>query len=140
MAEGFLGGVGSTSQFQSANTQLPILPYRTNDDLLQRIAQARGETVSGVPLLPSWERSYAWAPGIGVDAVASGITWTDTNAGLNPTTGLIAPLLAPGKDFTAEDPIAPAVEYKDQGLGAMLSAPFVLSGDCSTRLRQKTGH
>ena len=135
--EGFLGGTGSTSQFQSVNQALPVLPSRTNYDLTARVKQANGMNAARTPIKPSWRRDYAFAPGLGVDAARSKITWTDANAGINPQTGQAAPLVVPGKDYTETGPAPPTVSYNGQGLGVMLTAPHVMGDDCTEELRRK---
>jgi hypothetical protein len=123
---GFLAGVGSTSQFQGANQTLPIMPINSNNDLLQRVASSRG-LGAGPALQPSWERSYAWAPGIGIDAYRSRITWTPEGAGLaNPVSGTTAPITNAGVDRFSSGPIAPLQTYQ---LGdANTQAPVTVTG------------
>ena len=124
-SQGWLGGVGSTSQFQSVNSTIPVMPNRNNNDLEARMVSSSG-VITGERLLPSWERSYAFAPGRGVSALHSRITHTDANAGQDTLTGVVAPLVNAGIDRTGDGPAPPLRTY--QGLGAMTQAPVVVTG------------
>lgn len=126
---GFFSGSSDSQFHQAGGRTLPILPYNTNRDLEWRLAASKGDNVAGVPLMPSWERSYAFAPGLGLDAKASRITHTPASAGLLSTyTGLAAPLLSAGQDKITEGPIPATWNPVSQGLGAMLNAPAVRAG------------
>lgn len=136
---GWLGGTGSSSQFQSATSCLPVLPPNSNFDLDARIAQSRGLTVSGVPLLPSWRREYAFHPGTGTDAARSGITRTPAQAGISTWTGVAAPLVTPGLDATGAGPIPVAFTNVGMGLNAMMQGVYVGRDPCLPNQLQRRG-
>lgn len=145
--QGFLGGVGSTSQFQGANSMLPVMPAQSNNDTYQRVMSVHG--VAGEPILASWQRSYAFAPGRGIDAARSKITWTDSNAGLDPTTGVAAPLINSGIDRQDSGPTPSLTTYqlgnpntqapmtRTGGEGATVAERIIQSGKLEKKRRMK---
>lgn len=123
--QGFLGGVGSSSQFQGANQTIPVMPSRSNDDFEARMRSSNGDA-TGEALRPSWTRTYAFAPGRGVEARVSNITHTDDNAGRHTLSAVVAPVSNAGVDRFGSGPAPPQRTYQ---LGAvMTSSPFVATG------------
>lgn len=114
--QGFLGGVGSDSQFQTV-FNLPIQPVNSNNDLLSRMMS----TTSA-----SWDRSYAFAPGRGLDARATQITNTYDET-VDTATGVIHPVIFPGIDRINANP-APPLNAEAQGINALQTVPRVLTG------------
>jgi len=110
---GFLSGAdfGMTSQ---ATNALPMRPYQSNDGLGYKRASRQQA---------SWARNYAFAPGLGRNARATKITNT-TDAGLDPTSGVVAPVVNTGLDRIANGPIAPAMMDSIHNA----SAPVVITG------------
>lgn len=133
---GWLGGCGSTSQFQGVNQTVPIMPSRSNYDLDDRIESSNG-TRTGQPLLPSWQRSYAFAPGRGVDALRTSITHTMRGAGMEDTiSGVVAPQVNAGQDRFATGPIAPIRTYQG-AQNASTQAPYVATGGEAAKQTQQ---
>jgi hypothetical protein len=124
-AQGFLNGCGSSSQFQSVNSCLPILPLQSNDSREARWLSSTG-VISGAPLLPSWGRQESFAPGQGLEAARSKITRTDDAAGRDALTDVVAPTTNAGKDVFQAGP-APSL---NSGVGAVAGqgAPVSLTG------------
>ena len=123
--QGFLGGCGSASQFQGVNQALPVMPARSNIDVVDRILSSNGYR-TGTPLQPSWERSYGFAPGRGVDARLSDITFTDKEAGRDSITAVVGPTINAGIDRQQSGPEPPQRTY--QGFGGQIQAPVVVTG------------
>lgn len=127
-AMGFLGGYGGSSQFQGANTLLPVLPPASNRDLEARVSASRGLT-TGERLLTRFERPNNFNPGMGTDTWRDGsnVTWTLSNRGemSSTTTGVAGPLSYRALDRTGRDAIAP-YSSRAQGLDAMTTAPVTL--------------
>lgn len=114
--QGFLGGIGSDSQFQTV-FNLPIQPFNSNNDLLSRFASTTA---------PSWDRSYAFAPGRGLDARATNITFT-TDETMQTASGIVHPVIYPGLDQTTAGP-APPLNANIQGINAIQTVPMNLMG------------
>lgn len=133
---GWLGGCGSTSQFQGVNQTVPILPFRSNYDLDDRIESSNGSR-TGTPLQASWERSYAFAPGRGLDALQTRITHTLRGAGMDDgITGVAAPLINAGQDRFETGPIAPLRTYQG-AQNVSTQAPYVATGGEAAEATQK---
>ena len=127
-AMGYLGGIGSDSQFQVVSCRLPVLPPSSNYDIDKRILASRG-LVTGERLLTRWERPNNFNPGWGTDTWREGenVTWDLTNAGLtDPTTGNLAPVVYPARDPPARDALPPVDYDRNQGLAANTAAPVVM--------------
>ena len=125
--QGWLNGYGSTSQFQGCNQAIPIMPARSNYDLDDRIESSNGSR-TGEPLLPTWNRSYAFAPGRGVDAMQTRITYTTRNAGLEDTiSGVVGPEVNAGQDRFSDGPMAPVRTYSG-AQNTSTQAPYVATG------------
>ena len=136
-AQGFLSGVGGSSQFQSVNQAIGLRRgfYNDNLDPLLRSTQT---------LEPSWERSYAFAPGLGLDALKSKIVWTpdasgDVGGPSVPNYGYINRTGRGGDNDPQAIPIMPlegADGSQNRGLEANTAPPAVLSGSGGTGLEE----
>ena len=117
--QGWLGGVGSEAQFQGVNgSQVGIVgskPY--NDNISAR---------SRSTLKPFWSRSHAFAPGSGLDALYSGITWTSEANGNDPITGITAPILHAKRDRISAEPNPQGRTFGGGGQNVTTTAPVVL--------------
>ena len=126
-AQGFLKGVGGSSQFAGANMQVGLRRGTYNDNLSGVLAGSK-------TLLPSWRRSYAFAPGLGLDAIRTKIIWTpdargDVGGPAVPNYGFIS-RTGRGGDFDPQaGPILPLDGTRGAGLGLQSTtrAPQVLS-------------
>lgn len=88
---GFLNGA-STMQLQGANQALPRRTNKvTTNVLATRIPDVDGSQPT--PVLPSWNRTYHFNSGRGIDAQRTNITFTPENAGLETHTGVVGPLI-----------------------------------------------
>ena len=118
--QGWLGGVGGDSQFQHVIAQVGLQgPKSSNDDL-----EARFNSTTS----PDWNRSYAYAPGLGLDALMSRITWTSKSGGMDdPQTALVAPVINSGKDLATSNPI-PALKTWNGAQGITQTNPVNIHG------------
>ena len=127
-AMGYLGGVGTSSQFQGTNALLPVAPPASNRDFEHRNRESRGLDTKE-HLMTRYEMPYNFNPGIGTDTWRDGenVTWTMGNRGIlmDPTTGIGGPLSYPQKDRTTRDAL-PRLVTRGQGLDAMTTAPVVM--------------
>lgn len=117
---GWLGGVGGDSQFQHVISQVGLQgPKSSNMDLEYRFTSTT---------VPDWNRSYTFAPGLGLDALASHITWTSKSGGMeDPQTGLVAPVINSGKDYAGDVPI-PSIKGWNGAQGITTTAPVNIHG------------
>lgn len=132
-AMGWLGGIGGTSQFQGANSLLPVLPPASNADTNHRVSASTGRA-TGQHLMTRWERPGNFNPGLGTDTWRDGenVTWTLGNRGLtDTTTGLMAPLAYPAIGNPGGRQPLPAYDSLRQGLAGNTTAPAVLVGSSS---------
>lgn len=127
-AMGWLGGVGSDSQFQHVFSRLPILPPSSNRDLEARISESRGVPGQRDRLLTRYEMPYNFNPGWGTDTWRAGqnVTWTLGNRGMtDPTTGNMGAVVYTARASDKRDQMAP-FQSNRQGLAAMTAAPRIL--------------
>ena len=128
-AQGFLTGTGSSSQFQATNMQVGDRRGFYNDNTSPLLAGVQASN-----LLPSWRRSYAFAPGLGLDAIRTKIIWTpdargDVGGPAVPNYGYLARTGSGGDNDPQADPIVPNDGTFGAGLGvqAPQQGPKVLS-------------
>lgn len=132
--QGFLSGTGSTSQFQGVNQNVGIRRGFYNDNL-------EGVLRGSETLLPSWKRSYAFAPGLGFDALQSKVIWTPDSAGDSgpaiPNYGALNRTGRGGDNDVQANPIMPVDAGEDgqnKAQVANTAAPAILSGSGGTGL------
>lgn len=125
---GWLGGIGSSFQFQGQNTLLPVRVGFNNRDTEARVLESRG-LKTGERLLTRWERPNNFNPGVGTDTWREGqnVTWTMQSRGLqDPLTGVYGPHAYPMRDYIPIGTPTPPYDGLRQGLCANAQPPISL--------------